>query len=166
MITVLGIDPGSAVTGWGLVSENSGVLRLVDCGAIRARGDAFGERLAYIYHALCAILASHEVHEAAIEQVFTAKNPGTALKLGQARGVAVAACAAHKLPVTDYAPTLVKKSIVGVGHAEKEQVAFMVAQLLGQKQPSWAKDTSDALAIAVCHLNMRRFLKLTEKKSI
>lgn len=159
-VTVIGIDPGSNVTGWGLVRETSGVLTLVDCGAIRARGAEFPERLSSIYHALCAVLERWKPEEAAVEQVFTAKNAASALKLGQARGVAIAACAAHGLPIRDYAPTLVKKSLVGTGRAEKEQVAFMVAQLLGCKGEHWALDTTDALGVAVCHLTMRRFQRL------
>ena len=159
-VTVIGIDPGSSVTGWGVVSESSGVLSLVACGAIRAKGDAFHERLAFIYRALCQILEQWEPGEAAVEQVFTARNAATALKLGQARGVAIAACAAHNLPVSDYEPRLVKKSLVGTGRAEKSQVAFMVGQLLGRKDDAWSSDTSDALGLAICHLTMRRFRRL------
>jgi crossover junction endodeoxyribonuclease RuvC len=159
-ITVIGIDPGSTVTGWGVVREVSGVLSLVDCGAIRPKGDEFSGRLASIYHALCDILERYAPEEAAVEQVFSANNAATALKLGQARGVAIAACAARNISVRDYEPTMVKKSLVGVGRAEKSQVAFMVGQLLGYKNPDWALDTSDALAVAICHLTMRRFQKL------
>ncbi|MCH5277524.1 MAG: crossover junction endodeoxyribonuclease RuvC [Desulfovibrionaceae bacterium] len=159
-ITVIGIDPGSTVTGWGVVREASGVLSLVACGAIRARGAEFPERLASIYHALNAVLERWQPVEAAVEQVFTAKNASSALKLGQARGVVIAACAAHSLPVRDYPPALVKKSLVGTGRAEKEQVAFMVAQMLGCTRKNWALDTSDALGVALCHLSMRRFQRL------
>lgn len=159
-ITVIGIDPGSTVTGWGVVREVSGVLSLVDCGAIRAKGAEFSERLAAIYHALCAVLDRWQPAEAAVEQVFTAKNASSALKLGQARGVVIAACAARGLPIRDYPPALVKKSLVGTGRAEKEQVAFMVAQMLGCKRENWALDTTDALGVALCHLSMRRFQRL------
>lgn len=159
-VTVIGIDPGSNVTGWGIVRETSGVLSLVACGAIRAKGAEFPDRLGYIYHGLCAVLDKWKPEEAAVEQVFTAKNAASALKLGQARGVAIAACAAHSLPIRDYAPTLVKKSLVGTGRAEKTQVSFMVGQLLGQKTETWIADTTDALGVAVCHLTMRRFQRL------
>ncbi len=162
-ITVIGIDPGSRVTGWGIVQEVSGVLRLINCGAIRTASSAkapFAERLASIYVQLAEIIDTNKPEEAAIEQVFTAKNAMTALKLGQARGVAVAACAQHGLSVFDYEPTLVKKSLVGTGRAEKSQVAFMVARLLNTKA-TWAADTSDALGVAICHLTMRRFNQLT-----
>jgi len=158
-ITVLGIDPGSRTTGWGIVREVSGVLTLVDCGAVRPRGDEFSDRLGAIYHGLHEVIARHMPDEASVENVFTAKNAASALKLGQARGAVVAACAAHHLPVASYAPTEIKKTIVGVGRAEKEQVSFMVARLLGVKG-DWGPDTGDALAAAICHLNMRRLRRL------
>lgn len=161
-ITILGIDPGSQRTGWGIVREVSGVVQLVECGIIRTQsaGKEFSARLARIYHELNAVLVRHAPEEAAIEQVFTAHNAATALKLGQARGVAVAACAAHGLTVSDYEPTLVKKSVVGTGRAEKEQVAFMVKRMLNVRGADWALDTSDALAVALCHLSMRRYRQL------
>ncbi len=158
-LRIIGIDPGSRITGWGIIEEHSGVVQLVDCGAIRTQSKGttpFSERLALIYKELKAVIVYHNPHEAAIEQVFTAKNAASALKLGQARGVAVAACAGHAISVSDYEPTLVKKSIVGVGRADKSQVAYMVKILLNTKQ-EWPVDTSDALAVALCHANMRKF---------
>lgn len=177
-ITVIGIDPGSQRTGWGVVREVSGVLSLVECGVVRATagrvgaaptaaGDGdFSRRLARIYHDLSAVLARHRPEQAAMEQVFTAKNAASALKLGQARGAAVAACAAAGLEVSDYAPTLVKKSLVGTGRAEKEQVAFMVRRLLNvraEEAARWPLDASDALAVAICHLGMRRLAALERR---
>ena len=175
-ITVIGIDPGSQRTGWGVVREVSGVLSLVECGVVRTAGARgrpetaaeapagdFSRRLARIYHELAAVLGRHRPDQAAMEQVFTAKNAASALKLGQARGAAVAACAAAGLDVADYAPTLVKKSLVGTGRAEKEQVAFMVRRLLNVRPEAaakWPLDASDALAVAICHLGMRRFAAL------
>ena len=162
-IRVIGIDPGSRNTGWGVVEERSGVLRLVDCGVIQPPCDGpFAERLAVIFHELLAVLERLEPEEAGVEQVFTAKNAATALKLGQARGVAVAACASRKVAVSDYEPTLIKKTLTGVGRAEKEQVSFMVGRMLGVK-PDWTADTGDALGAAICHLTMRRFAKLTQR---
>ncbi len=159
-ITVIGIDPGSTCTGWGIVSEVSGVLSLKDCGAIRSYGDDFPRRIAEIFLSLNEVIARYKLAEAAIEDVFTGKSFMSALKLGQARGAAIASCALHGVPVFNYPPTQVKQAVVGVGRADKEQVAFMVGQLLGTSS-KWSKDTSDALAVAICHLNMRRMARLT-----
>lgn len=161
-VTVIGIDPGSQCLGWGVLREASGVLSLVDCGTVRPKGETFSYRLGALFTELSIILDRHKPDEAAVESVFTHKNIVSALKLGQARGVAVAACAAHGIPVTDYEPTQVKKNLVGVGRAEKSQVAFMVGHMLGKK-PDWAVDTSDALACAICHLNTRRMHRLMQK---
>ena len=150
-VTVIGIDPGSRVTGWGVVRERSGVLELVACGDIRAGTGDFPERLAGIYHELCGVLDRWKPEEAAVEQVFTSKNVSSALKLGQARGVAIAACASRALRINGYAPTLVKKSLVGNGRAEKKQVQFMVKTILNLKEAPKPDDTADALAAAICH---------------
>lgn len=159
-ITIIGIDPGSRNTGWGVVREVSGVLQLVDCGVIRPPlNGEFASRLGVIFKEMHRVLGRLKPDEASVEQVFTAKNAATALKLGQARGAAIAACAAYDLPVRDYEPTVIKKSLVGVGRADKEQVSFMVGRVLGVK-PDWAVDTGDALAAAICHLTHRRFERL------
>lgn len=155
-VKVIGIDPGSQNMGWGIVSERSGVLKLVACGVIRPKTKDFSARLGEIFHELAAVLAEHQPDEASVEDVFTHKNMASALKLGQARGVAVAACAARSLPVYSFEPRVIKKSLVGTGSAEKSQVSFMVARLLGVKE-NWAVDAGDALAAAICHLNSRRF---------
>ena len=162
--TVLGLDPGSRNTGWGIVREASGVLELVDAGVIRVQ--RLGEidlRLGAIFDRVSGIIVRHGPVEAAMEDVFVAANPESALKLGQARGAAMAACATAGLRVLAYAPTAVKKSLVGVGRAEKSQVAFMIGQVLGCKKPL-AADATDALAVAVCHLNQRRFKRLAEAR--
>lgn len=164
---VVGIDPGSLRTGWGIVAEQSGALRLIDCGIARAAalkgGASFSERLAFIYHELCMILKRQRVDEAAVEQVFMAKGAQASLKLGQARGAAVAACAAFGLRIHDYEPTLVKKALVGHGRAEKEQVAFMVKRLLNMREGAWPLDTTDALAVAICHLSQARVAALAAR---
>lgn len=168
---VIGIDPGSRRTGWGVVREESGVLELVDCGVIRAEACAvqggasseFARRLALIFSSLADILKKYNPEEAAVEQIFTAKSASSALKLGQARGAAIAACAAQGLEIFDYEPTLIKRSIVGAGRAGKEQVSFMVGRLLNVKADSWALDTTDALAAAICHLTQRRFRRLASE---
>lgn len=157
---VIGIDPGSRHTGYGIVSEVSGVLKLVTCGVINPPLKAsFSARLGFIYKGLLEVIEGYHPQTAAIEQVFTAHNAASALKLGQARGAAIAACASKDLEVSDYEPLLVKKTLVGVGRAEKEQVRFMVGKLLNTKA-DWTLDTSDALAVAICHLTMERYKKL------
>lgn len=160
VVTVLGVDPGSQCLGWGVVREVSGVLSLVDCGAVRPKESVFERRLGEIFRALTAVISQHAPNEAAVENVFVQKNVLSALKLGQARGAAIAACAAASLPVTGYEPALIKKTLVGSGQAEKTQVRFMVGHMLGVK-PAWGVDTSDALGCAICHLNMRRMQRLT-----
>lgn len=159
-LLVLGLDPGSRATGYGLVLERSGQLHLVKAGVLRPKAQDMAERLGQINEAVDALISEHRPHVAAVENVFSAKNAASALKLGQARGAAIAACSRRGLPVHGYEPTVIKKQLVGVGRADKEQVAFMVGRLLG-KTPDWAKDASDALAAAICHLNMRRFKRLT-----
>ena len=160
-VTVLGLDPGSRVTGYGIVSESSGQARLVIAGTIRTPlKQPVAHRLGVIFEELAALIREHAPDEAAIENVFVAKHPGSALKLGQARGAAMAACAVAGLSVGEYEPTKVKSALVGTGRAPKDQVAFMVAQILGVKQPDWAEDASDALAVAICHLNHRRMNRL------
>ena len=165
---ILGIDPGSRRTGWGVVDEISGTLKLVDCGLVNAVGpgadaSSFSARLAFIYRELTKLIAMYAPEVSAIEQVFTAQNAQSALKLGQARGIAVAACAAYGLPVYDYEPTLVKKSLVGAGRAEKTQVAFMVKRLLNIRAADWPLDATDALGVAICHLSQARFATLASR---
>lgn len=161
-VTALGIDPGSVVTGWGIVRERSGRAELVAHGVLKVKGDSFSERLAFIYHGLAEILREYAPDEAGIEQVFAAKNIMSTIKLAQARGAAVAACASCGIPVLDYEPTLVKKTLVGTGRADKEQVAFMVRRILGNPDISGPLDTTDAIGIAVCHLTLRRYRRLEE----
>ena len=157
--SVLGIDPGSQRLGWGLVREESGVLSLIACGVVRPKGEDFSTRLGSLFTELADLVARLKPDEAAVEQVFTHRNVTSALKLGQARGVAVAACAANGIPVSDYEPTQIKKALVGNGRAEKTQVSYMVGQMLGKK-PDWPLDAGDALAVAICHLNTRRIARL------
>ncbi len=163
-VTIIGIDPGSVRTGWGVIRARGTEYELVDCGVIKTTTDPtrdFGQRLAVIYHELVAVLERCRVQEAAVEQVFMARNVMTAFKLGQARGVVVAACASFGLPVADYEPALIKKTLVGTGGAEKEQVAVMVRLRLGVRAADWALDTSDALAVGLTHLTLRRYRQLT-----
>ncbi|BCS87830.1 crossover junction endodeoxyribonuclease RuvC [Pseudodesulfovibrio sediminis] len=161
-LIVLGLDPGTRVTGYGIVREISGQAELIETGTIRTpvKKD-MSTRLGVIFDRLQDLIQQHAPAEAAIENVFVSKNPSSALKLGQARGACMAACATNGIPMGEYEPTKVKKNLVGVGNAPKSQVAFMVAHCLGVKKPDWPEDASDALAIAICHLNERRMRKLT-----
>jgi len=154
---ILGVDPGSRCMGYGLVRERSGVLSLVEAGVVRPGEEAMSARLGLMYTRISALLHAHSPHAVAVENVFFARNSASALKLGQARGAILAACGVHGAQVVGYEPTLVKKSLVGAGRAEKSQVSFMVGQLLGVR-PDWAEDAGDALALAICHLNHSRFL--------
>ncbi len=161
-VTVIGLDPGSRVTGYGIVTEVSGQVTLVATGTVRTPvKQSMGVRLGVIFTELSKLIGEHHPVEAAIENVFVSKNVMSALKLGQARGAAMAACASAGMDVAEYEPTYVKKNLVGVGNAPKSQVAYMVAHTLGIRNPGWAEDASDALAVAICHLNERRLRKLT-----
>lgn len=158
-ITILGIDPGSQCLGWGVVQETSGVLRLLGCGTVRPKSEVFEQRLGEIFSGLTAVIRQYSPQEVGVENVFVQKNVASALKLGQARGAAIAACTAAELPVFSYEPTVIKKSLVGAGRAEKSQVSFMVGRILGVT-PTWAVDAGDALGCAICHSNMRRMQRL------
>jgi crossover junction endodeoxyribonuclease RuvC len=140
-----------------LVSEESGRLELIYTGTVRPELRLpLSDRLGTIFAQISQLIGAYSPDEAAVEDVFVSRNTSSALKLGQARGAALVACAGHSLPVFTYEPALIKKTLVGAGRAEKSQVAFMVGQLLGQR-PNWSQDSSDALAAAICHLNLRRW---------
>tara|TARA_B100000902_G_C26427022_1_gene489663 strand:+ start:7 stop:492 length:486 start_codon:yes stop_codon:yes gene_type:complete len=149
---VLGIDPGSRRTGYGLVGVRDRSVEYVASGCIKAEIGDMPQRLGTIYRGVSELIGQFHPSEVAIEEVFLAKNPSSALKLGQARGVAIAAAVAAELPVSEYAARRVKQSLVGTGRATKEQVAHMVRVLL--KLPGAPQaDAADALAIALCHVN-------------
>lgn len=149
---VLGIDPGSRLTGYGIVDVRRNRVTYLASGCIRAQGQALPERLGDIYRNVCDLIQQYEPDEFAIENVFLARNAQSALKLGQARGVAIAAAVAAELPVYEYAARQVKLAVVGTGRANKEQVQHMVQVLLDLSGRPQA-DAADALAIAVCHVN-------------
>lgn len=153
-IRILGIDPGLNATGWGVIDQTGSRLSAVAWGVIKAPARAtMAERLCFIYDALDALIGEHGPAEAAVEDQFVHANPGSALKLGQARAAAMLAPARAGLTVGEYAPRLVKKAVVGTGAADKAQVAAMISVLLpGTKAEA---DAADALAIAICHANHR-----------
>ncbi|MAH22954.1 MAG: crossover junction endodeoxyribonuclease RuvC [Gammaproteobacteria bacterium] len=149
---VLGIDPGSRRTGYGLLAVRERSVEYVASGCIKAEIGDMPQRLGIIYRGVSELIGQFNPTELAIEEVFLAKNASSALKLGQARGVAIAAAVAGELPVHEYAAKRVKQSLVGTGRGSKEQVAHMVRILL--KLPGAPQaDAADALAIALCHVN-------------
>ncbi len=151
VIRILGIDPGSAATGWGLIDVDGARLAYVASGVIRPkRGAPHAQKLRVIFEALQEIIVAHEPAEAAVEETFVNASPRDALVLGQARGVALLAPALGGLEVFEYAANTVKKAVVGRGHAEKGQVQAMVKVLL-PKCGSLASDEADALGLAICH---------------
>ena len=153
MAIILGIDPGSRVTGFGLlqVQEATAKMSYLASGCIRMTAETdLPARLARIYAGLDEIIVHYRPQEVAIEQVFLKHNVLSALKLGHARGAAIVVCANHQLPIAEYAPRLIKQAVVGYGGAEKAQIQHMVVALLNlSKSPP--SDAADALAIAICH---------------
>jgi crossover junction endodeoxyribonuclease RuvC len=150
MTRILGIDPGSRVTGYGIIDQDGHHMVYVASGCIRAKGDSLPERLGVIFAGVNAIIREFLPEEMAIEQVFMNKNADSALKLGQARGAAICASVHSKLPVDEYAARAIKQAVVGKGGATKEQVQHMICVLLSlSKKPQ--SDAADALGVAVCH---------------
>jgi crossover junction endodeoxyribonuclease RuvC len=155
-LRILGIDPGSQRTGVGIIEADvAGKLRCVFRATLHVAGEeTFPLRLKRIYDELGEIIDAHRPAEAAVERVFMAKNPDSALKLGQARGAAICAVVGRGLPVSEYAPNAIKQAVVGKGHAGKEQVQHMIGILLNVREPVQA-DAADALAIAITHAHLR-----------
>ncbi len=152
---VLGIDPGSRITGYGIVDQQGSRLVHVDNGAIFTDSAVdFPGRLKRIFDGLSEVIATYRPEEVAVENVFFATNPQSALKLGQARGAAIVAAVHAGLPVAEYTALQVKQAVVGQGRAAKEQVQKMLKALLGLPEVAQA-DASDALAVAICHINSR-----------
>ncbi len=149
-IRVLGVDPGSQRTGFGVLDANGPRLAYVASGVIRAREESFAARLWEIYRGMLAIVEQYQPREVAIERVFVNRNPDSALKLGQARGAAICALADRGIDVYEYATREIKQAVVGAGGAEKPQVQLMMRSLLKLDGPVSA-DAADALAAAVCH---------------
>lgn len=148
---VLGIDPGSRLAGWGVVEHAASAVRHVDNGVLVLDADApLCDRLLAIHDGVSALIARYAPSVVAVEGVFVARNVGSAMKLGQARGAALVAASRAGLPVFEYAPAEVKLSVVGHGRAEKSQIQAMIRIILGLPQVAQA-DASDALAVAICH---------------
>jgi crossover junction endodeoxyribonuclease RuvC len=160
---ILGIDPGLQKTGWGIIESEGHALRFVACGLIKTNpADSLPERLRYIDGELSLVVSQWTPDSAAVEETFVNKNPASALKLGQARGVALVVPARMNVPVAEYSANLVKKSIVGAGHAGKGQVGMMIRVLL----PACGgpgEDEADALAVAICHAHHANSARTLQK---
>jgi crossover junction endodeoxyribonuclease RuvC len=156
---VLGLDPGSQRTGFGIVDCGTAGERYVASGCINVTGEELATRLRRIFEGVEALIAEHRPSEIAIERVFVHRNPDSALKLGQARGAALCAAVGGGASTHEYAPRAIKLAVTGYGAAEKTQVAQMVVTLLGlARRP--AADAADALAVALCHAQSRRLAQL------
>jgi crossover junction endodeoxyribonuclease RuvC len=156
-VIVLGIDPGTAALGWGIVESRSGRLRMVDAGCLETKPDAsLPKRLLVIHGLLDELIALHKPDLVAVERLFFSRNAQTAFAVGQARGVVLLAAAQAEVPVREATPNEVKLAVTGHGRAEKEQVGRMVAVCLGLAEPPRKDDTADALAIAIWAANAER----------
>jgi len=162
---VIGIDPGTATTGYGLVQENpDGSLTVVDFGVILTPAELpMPERLLELFKRLSDVLLLHRPQSAAVEKLFFQRNVRTALSVGQGRGVALLALAQAGLPVSEYTPLEVKQAVVGYGGADKNQVQQMVRALLDLPEIPQPDDAADALAVAICHVHSARFKSLVNE---
>ena len=151
---ILGIDPGSRITGFGVVDVVGTRVRYVTCGCVTTRGDDLGQRLRQIHDGVRAVVREYRPEELAAEKVFVHRNAASAIKLGQARGAALVAALGEGLTLFEYSPNEVKQAITGRGHAEKQQMQHMVKMLLALTEAP-ATDAADALAVAVCHGHVR-----------
>lgn len=147
---ILGVDPGSRTTGFGLIDNQRNRIVYIHSGFLKIQGDSLPERLGQIYQQIEEIIATYRPEQLSIEQVFMHRNADSALKLGQARGVAICAAYQAGLEITEYAPRTIKQAVVGKGAASKDQVQHMVKHLLGLREPL-QEDEADGLAIAICH---------------
>jgi len=158
---LIGLDPGLRLTGWGVIDVEGNRLRHVAHGVVRVGSSApLAERLRELFDGVAAIVEAQRPVEAAVEETFVNVNPGSTLKLGQARGVVLLAPARAGLPVFEYAANLVKKSVTGVGHADKRQIAMMIGRLLPGVEA--VSDAADALAVAICHAHHRATARKVE----
>lgn len=155
-VIIVGIDPGLQATGWGAIAVDGSALVFRGAGTVTSRADApLCQRLAALYDGLGAMLDEIAPDEAAVEATFVSRDGAATLKLGQARGIALLAPARRGLPVAEYAPNLVKKTVVGAGHADKRQIRHMVTMLL-PRVTARSEHAFDALAVAICHASHRR----------
>lgn len=152
---ILGIDPGLRCTGYGVVAKRDGAVTLVECGVIRTESKSpLVDRLRDIYHGIGEVLVRHAIEEAAIERVFHGKNAATSLLLGHARAAAMLAATLREIPVAEYSPTQIKTAVAGTGRATKDQIQYMVQQLLRLRTLPKPADAADGVAVAMCHCSV------------
>lgn len=155
---ILGIDPGYAILGYGVIEVEGNRYKAIEYGAITTESKMIMPlRLKKLYRELSDIVMRHQPQEVAIEELFFNKNTKTALLVGQARGAAILACANHDVEIFEYTPLQIKQAIVGYGRAEKKQIQLMVRHILNLKETPKPDDTADALAAAICHSNSRTY---------
>ena len=158
---ILGLDPGTAITGFGLIEAQHGSYALLEYGALRTAPPAStADRLVKLYDALLALLSRVQPEQVAIEELFFNRNTTTAVPVGQARGVLLLGCAQRGIPIAEYTPLQVKQALTGYGWAEKGQIQYMVARLLRMDAPPKNDDAADALAIAITHAHYYQGRKL------
>ncbi|MEI6542623.1 MAG: crossover junction endodeoxyribonuclease RuvC [Methylococcales bacterium] len=162
---ILGIDPGSRLTGYGIIEDTPQGYKYIASGSIRIKADYFPDRLKQIFDGILEIIANYQPEQMAIEQVFMHKNADSALKLGQARGAAICAVQTQQIAVFEYAARQVKQAVVGKGAADKFQVQHMVKILLNV-QGELSLDASDALGIAICHGNYQQTAVMLSKQGM
>ncbi len=158
MTRILGIDPGSRITGYGIIETRGTRTSYIASGCIRVAGDTLAERVKMVFDGVSELVSTHHPEEVAVEQVFVHRNAASALKLGHARGAALVGAALHALPVFEYTPAQVKQAVTGKGNAAKEQVQHMIRMLLGLSAAPQA-DAADALGVALCHAHTQGTLK-------
>ena len=163
MKTILGVDPGYAILGWGVVEYSASRYHLLGCGVVETGKDTpWAERLKTVYDGLYKIIGQYRPEVCAIEELFFNSNQKTAIKVGEARGAAVLACANAGLQVFEYTPLQVKQALTGYGRADKHQVQEMVRQILGLESAPRPDDAADAAAIAICHANSSGYIEKLE----
>ena len=163
-MTILGVDPGYAILGWGVVEYEASRYHLLGCGAVETGKDLpWPERLSEVYAGLTEVIEQYRPDVSAVEELFFNSNQKTAIKVGEARGAAVLACANAGLPVYEYTPLQVKQALTGYGRADKHQMQEMVRTILGLAKAPRPDDAADAVAIAICHANSSGYIERLKK---
>lgn len=161
---ILGVDPGTAITGYGFIRADTDPIEMVAYGAVLTPSDwEMPRRLAHIYKELSALIAQYQPSDAVVEKLFFSKNVRTALSVGQARGVALLAAEQARLTIHEYTPTEIKQAVVGYGRADKNQIQQMVKMLLQLEFVPQPDDAADALAVAICHAHSARYEQLAKE---